>query len=52
MIITILFRKKVEALATVNFEFDIPFRELGFDGSPFRSHCVLQPTTNCLGKLH
>lgn len=30
---------------------DIPFRELGFEGVPFRSNCLLQPTTDCLVHL-
>jgi nucleosome binding factor SPN SPT16 subunit len=27
---------------------DVPFRELGFTGVPFRSNVLLQPTTDCL----
>ena len=27
---------------------DIPFRELGFGGVPFRSNVTLQPSTDCL----
>lgn len=33
------------------FEIDIPFRELGFQGVPFRSNVLLQPTTECLVHL-
>lgn len=29
-------------------EIDIPFRELGFQGVPFRSNVLLQPTTDAL----
>ena len=29
-------------------EVDIPFRELGFSGVPFRSNVLLQPTTDTL----
>ncbi|KAI2625588.1 SPT16-domain-containing protein [Hypoxylon sp. NC1633] len=29
-------------------EVDIPLRELGFNGVPFRSNVVIQPTTDCL----
>lgn len=32
-------------------EVDIPFRELGFNGVPFRSNVLLQPTTECLVHL-
>lgn len=30
------------------FDVDIPFRELGFGGVPFRSNVTLQPSTDCL----
>jgi nucleosome binding factor SPN SPT16 subunit len=30
---------------------DIPFRELGFSGVPFRSNVLCQPTTECLVQL-
>jgi nucleosome binding factor SPN SPT16 subunit len=30
---------------------DIPFRELGFQGVPFRTNVLLQPTTDCLVHL-
>ncbi|PRP76098.1 FACT complex subunit SPT16 [Planoprotostelium fungivorum] len=30
------------------FEFDLPFRDLGFDGVPGRNQVFLQPTVNCL----
>ncbi|TRM59387.1 FACT complex subunit-domain-containing protein [Schizophyllum amplum] len=33
------------------FELDIPFRELSFEGVPFRSGVRLQPTTECLVHL-
>ena len=39
---------QVEALSKGKVEFDTPFRELGFFGVPFRSSCMLQPTTHCL----
>lgn len=32
-------------------EVDIPFRELGFQGVPFRTNVLLQPTTDCLVQL-
>ena len=34
------------------FEFDTPFRDLGFHGVPHRSTCLLQPTSSAIGKLH
>jgi nucleosome binding factor SPN SPT16 subunit len=42
-----------EVAETQNFEFevDIPFRELGFNGVPFRTSVLLQPTTDCLVHL-
>ena len=30
---------------------DIPFRNLGFSGVPFRSNVLLQPSTDCLVNL-
>lgn len=30
---------------------DVPFRELGFTGVPFRSNLLMQPTSNCLVHL-
>jgi nucleosome binding factor SPN SPT16 subunit len=30
---------------------DIPFRNLGFQGVPFRSNVLLQPSTDCLVNL-
>lgn len=30
---------------------DVPFRELGFNGVPYRANQFLQPTTNCLVQL-
>jgi nucleosome binding factor SPN SPT16 subunit len=33
------------------FEVDVPFRELGFNGVPYRSNVLLQPTTDCLVNL-
>ena len=35
----------------MNFEFDIPYRELGFYGSPFKSNVFIMPTVNCLVSL-
>lgn len=41
------FVQKVEKLIP-NFEFDIPYKELGFWGVPFRNNVYLTPTVNCL----
>lgn len=30
---------------------DLPFRNLGFSGVPYRSNVLLQPTTDCLVNL-
>lgn len=34
-----------------NVEVEIPFRELSFEGVPFRTNVRLQPTTDCLVHL-
>ena len=34
-----------------DFEFDTPFRDLGFHGVPHRSTCLLQPTSSAIGEL-
>ncbi|KAF8965271.1 FACT complex subunit SPT16 [Flammula alnicola] len=46
--------KIAEAASTSNgetLELDIPFRELSFEGVPFRTSARLQPTTECLVHL-
>ena len=48
------FAKQIENAAQrqqYELEVDVPFRELGFNGVPFRSSVLLQPTTNCLVQL-
>ena len=45
------FARRIETAAQGNqyeLEVDMPFRELGFSGVPFRSNVLLLPTTNCL----
>lgn len=42
------FIEKVESLTKEDLEFEIPFRELGFNGAPYRSTCLLQPTSSAL----
>ncbi|XP_046843723.1 FACT complex subunit SPT16-like [Xenia sp. Carnegie-2017] len=45
------FIDRVEGITHGQVEFDVPFRELGFIGVPFRSTVLLQPTTHCLVML-
>ncbi|CAB4001027.1 Hypothetical predicted protein, partial [Paramuricea clavata] len=45
------FIDRVEGITHGQIEFDVPFRELGFVGVPFRSTVLLQPTTHCLVML-
>lgn len=50
------FVKRVQELWEKDFsdlglEFDIPFRELGFSGTPARSSVFIMPTVNCLVEL-
>eukprot|EP00955_Chlamydomonas_euryale_P062190 358307-Chlamydomonas_euryale.AAC.12 len=50
------FVKRVQELWEKDFhdlglEFDIPFRELGFNGTPHRSAVFIMPTVNCLIEL-
>jgi nucleosome binding factor SPN SPT16 subunit len=40
--------KIAEAGRSENIEVDMPLRELGFNGVPFRSNVYIQPTTECL----
>ena len=42
------FIEKVETLTNHSISFEKPFRELGFNGTPFRSMVLLQPTSSCL----
>ena len=44
-----LFSKKVEELGKIKF--DVPFRELEFNGVPFKSNVTLFPTQNCIISL-
>ncbi|KAM8961845.1 FACT complex subunit SPT16 [Pelodytes ibericus] len=42
------FIEKVESLTKEDLEFEVPFRDLGFNGAPYRSTCLLQPTSSSL----
>ncbi|CAJ1085903.1 FACT complex subunit SPT16 [Xyrichtys novacula] len=42
------FIEKVETLTKEELEFEVPFRDLGFQGAPYRSTCLLQPTSSSL----
>jgi len=42
------FTENVERISKRDVEFDSPFRELSFMGVPFRSTCLLQPTSAAL----
>ncbi|KAI1005200.1 FACT complex subunit [Podosphaera aphanis] len=47
-----LFAEKIaDAGKNENVDVDIPFRELGFNGVPFRSSVFCQPSTECLVQL-
>lgn len=41
-------QKIAEAGRNENIEVDMPIRELGFNGVPYRSNVFIQPTTDCL----
>ncbi|ORY78644.1 FACT complex component Spt16 [Protomyces lactucae-debilis] len=45
------FSEKISEASEGRIDVDIPFRELGFGGVPFRSNVLLQPTTDCLVHL-
>eukprot|EP00957_Ditylum_brightwellii_P111142 8474740-Ditylum_brightwellii.AAC.1 len=48
------FCRKVENVAKKNgfsLEFDIPYRDLGFNGNPHKEMVFIQPTLNCLVNL-
>uniref|UniRef100_A0A671L926 FACT complex subunit n=1 Tax=Sinocyclocheilus anshuiensis TaxID=1608454 RepID=A0A671L926_9TELE len=45
------FIEKVESLTKEELEFEVPFRDLGFQGAPYRSTCLLQPTSSALSNV-
>lgn len=45
------FAEKISDANNGKLDVDIPFRELGFTGVPFRSDVLCQPTTDCLIQL-
>ncbi|CAG8451663.1 423_t:CDS:10 [Paraglomus brasilianum] len=46
-----MFAEKIAEASEGRVEVDIPFRELGFSGVPFRTNVLLQPTLECLVHL-
>ena len=42
------FVKVVEKFTKEKVKFDVPYRNLGFTGSPFNNNVLLMPTVNCL----
>lgn len=42
------FVDKVEGITNNQVSFEVPFRELSFNGTPYRSMVTLQPTSSCL----
>lgn len=45
------FAEQIAKASNGKLAVDIPFRELGFTGVPFRSNVLCQPTTDCLVQL-
>ncbi|KDN52765.1 putative SPT16-general chromatin factor [Tilletiaria anomala UBC 951] len=45
------FAQKIAEASDGRFEVDTPYRELGFNGVPFRNNVFLMPTTDCLVHL-
>lgn len=45
------FSEQIARATGDKLDVDIPFRELGFNGVPFRSNVYLQPTRDCLVQL-
>jgi nucleosome binding factor SPN SPT16 subunit len=45
------FVEQVQHVAAGALEYDLPYRELGFFGVPFKSNVFLMPTVNCLVNL-
>lgn len=45
------FAEAVQALSNENVDFDIPYRELGFFGVPFKTNVFIMPSVNCLLSL-
>ena len=45
------FVESVQAISNESVDFDIPYRELGFFGVPFKSNVFIMPSVNCLVSL-
>lgn len=46
-----VFVEEVQHVSAGALDFDLPYRELGFFGVPFKSNVFLMPTVNCLVNL-
>ncbi|KAK9470440.1 FACT complex subunit-domain-containing protein [Dipodascopsis tothii] len=46
-----VFSEKIAETSNNTLDVDVPFRELGFNGVPFRANVLCQPTTDCLVQL-
>jgi nucleosome binding factor SPN SPT16 subunit len=45
------FIESVQTISNETIDFDIPYRELGFHGVPFKSSVFIMPSVNCLVSL-
>jgi nucleosome binding factor SPN SPT16 subunit len=45
------FVESVQAISNESLDFDIPYRELGFYGVPYKSNVFIMPSVNCLLSL-
>jgi len=45
------FAEAVQALSNESIDFDIPYRELGFYGVPYKTNVFTMPSVNCLLSL-
>lgn len=46
-----VFAERIAEASEGRVSVDVPYRELGFNGVPFRTNVLLQPTTDCLVHL-
>lgn len=45
------FSEQIAEASNGQLDVDVPFRDLGFEGVPFRANVLCQPTTDCLVQL-